>query len=314
MVEEAEGMKKFLPTLILVLVLAVGFAYAKSQNFFKEQPKEEANKLVTIKAEDIQTLRLGMGEGAEAIELKRSGSAWEMTKPAAYPVEKYSADSLADSFAALSFDEKIGDNLPDLAGFGLDKPVYEIEAVLKDGGSRKLLIGNPLPVAGSSYVKLADSGAIYEMSDQKLQMLHKQPLDLMNKNVFSTQYDKIKSIRMEWKGEKWELVKSEAAKPAHDSAWKIGDKELKPADGASILDSLTFLTTDRTPKNRSDVDYSAPELKLEFVENDNGSETAKSYVGKIDNQLVRIAKTDGTFAYAVTLDQIQQAFDKGKQQ
>lgn len=303
-------MKKLLPTLILVLVLAAGFAYAKSQNFFKEKPKEETNKLVAIKAEDIETLRLGSGEGAT--EIKRSGDKWEMTKPAAYPVQGYSADSVASAFASLAFSEKIDDNPADLAAFGLDKPLYEVEAVLKDGGSRKLLIGNPLPVAGSTYVKMADSPAVYEMSDQKLDSLRKQPLDLMDKSVFEVHYDKIKSIRMEWKGETWELTKSDLTKKAYESAWKIGDKELKPEEGSAILDKLTFLETDRTPKNRSEVDYAAPELKVEFKEDDNGKETVTSYVGKIDNQLVRIARTDGQFAYAVALDQIQETFDKGK--
>lgn len=305
-------MKKYLPTLILVIVLAVGFGYAKSQNFFKEKPKEETNKLVAIKAEDIETLRLG-ADGTTEIKRTADGK-WEMTKPEAYPVEKYSADALASAFASLSFDEKIADNptAADLTGFGLDKPAFAIEAVLKDGGSRKLLVGNPLPVAGSSYIKLADAPTVYELGDQKLQSLHKEAFDLMNKNVFDVQYDKIKSVKMEWKGETWELIKTDLTKKAYESAWKIGDKELKPEEGSGILDKLTFLSTDREPRKRSDVDYAAPELKLEFKEDDNGKETVKSYVGKIDNQLVRIAKTDGPFAYAVAMDQIQETFDKGK--
>lgn len=306
-------MKRLLPTLILVLILAVGFGYAKSQNFFKEKPKEETNKLVTLKAEDIQTLRLGPDGSTE---IKRTeGGKWEMSKPEAYPVENYSADDLAKSFAEISFDEKIADNpaADDLKGFGLANPTDSVEAVLKDGASRKLLIGGPLPVAGSSYVKLADAPAVYELSDQKLQSLRKQPFDLMNKNVFDLQYDKVKSVKMGWKGETWELTKADLSKKAYESAWKLGDKELKPEEGSGILDKLTFLATDREPRKRSEVDYAAPELKLEFKEDNDGKETVNTYIGKVDNQLVRIAKSDGPFAYAVALDEIQEAFDKGKQ-
>lgn len=301
-------MKKLLPTVLLVLVLIAGWMYARSENFFREEEKP-ASALFTLQSGDVESFRIGSGEGA--VELKRNGDGWEMVKPAAYPVQKYAADGLAESLADLKIKGVIDENPPGLADFGLDQPVQEVEARLKDGSAKKLLVGSPLPVAGTTYVKAADSAAVYEMADSVLNRLTKTAEDFLDKNVFAFQYDQIKSVEMEWRGGKWTLTKTEPAKKTYESAWKIGDKELKPEEGTAILDKLTFLTTDRLPKTKSEMDWTGAQLKLTVKQEAGGSETALAYTGKVDNELVRIAKSDGSWAYAVAASDIQAIFDLG---
>lgn len=303
-------MRKLLPTLLLVAVLAAGYVYAKKENFFREEEKPAA-LLLALQSADVTGVRLGSGDNA--VELKRKGEGWEMLKPAAYPVEKYTAEGLAESLADLKIKEVIEENPGSLADYGLDRPVQEVGATLKDGSVKKLLVGNPLPVAGTTYVKTSEGNAVYEVEDSVLSSVTKTADDLLDKTVLKLEYDKIMSVELEWKGEKWTLTKSDLTKKGYESAWKLGDKELKPEEGSAILDKLTMLATDRLPKARGEVDLASAELKLTVKQDDgSGKETVLSYAGKIDNELVRLAKDDSPWAFAVPVTDIQAIYDLGK--
>lgn len=303
-------MKKFLPTIILVILLAAGFGYAKSQNFFKEKPADQGKTLFSIKKDDITGLRIVGGSGP--VELNKTGDKWVMVKPGAYPVSAVSAEGLAGTLPSLAYTEKIADNPSDLAGFGLDQPKQEIEAVLKDGSSKKLQVGNPLPVPGSTYVKFADAPAVYEVDDKALASIQADPLAYVDKSVFSLNYDKVKSVAVEWKGENWELVKSDLSKKAYESPWKIGSKELKPEEGSGILDKFSFLESETLPAAKPDSQWNSPELRITVKEDDNGKETVTTYLGKLEKDKVRIARDDGQWAYTIGADQVQAIFDQGK--
>ncbi|MDF2924602.1 MAG: hypothetical protein K0R57_3516 [Paenibacillaceae bacterium] len=296
-------MRKFLPTLILLVVLIGGYMYAKSENFFREEEKTDP-VLFTLQSAEVQELRLGSGETQTV--LKRTADGWEMVKPAAYPVQKYSADSLAEAFAALQVKGTVDEAPGDLAEYGLAEPVHEVEAVLADGTTRKLLAGNPLPVAGTTYVKTADDDKVYEMDDTLLSGVMKTDEDFLDKTVLQLDYDKVSEIGFTWQGQSWSLVKSDPAKKAYESAWKLGDKELKPEEGSGVLDQLTFLATDRLPRAREELDWTAAEFTLVVKHNDG---TAVNYAGRLDNQLVRIAKDDGAWAFAVGATDIQAIAD-----
>lgn len=284
--------KQLIPTAILLVVLIAGYAYAKSENFFREEPQVDP-VLITLQSDDVQELRLG--SEASRIVLKRTEDSWEMTEPAAYPIQQYSVNVVVEAFADVRTKGVVETEPSDLEEFGLGDSAYEVEAVLADGSTKKLLIGNALPVSGSTYVKPADEAAVYEAADTELTSLYKSAEDFLDKSVLKLEYNEVTSIELEWNEEKWTLTKTEPDKAAYESAWKLDDKELKPEEGSGILDQLTFLATDRLPRAREEVDLATAEMKLTIKQ---GEQTAV-YNGKIDNQLVRIAKDDGAWAFAV---------------
>jgi hypothetical protein len=299
-------MKKLLPTLVLLVVLIAGYAYARSENFFKEEAKTDP-ALFTMQGSDITGLTLVSGESQ--VELKKNGDSWDMVKPDAYPVQKGSVDSMAGSLAGLKVKGAIDEAPANLADFGLDKPARQVEAVLSDGSTKKLLIGNPLPVAGTTYVKTEDGAAVYEADDTALSEVEKTAEDFLDKSVLKLDYDKVAAVEFDWKGDKWTLTKSEKDKKAYESAWKLDDKDLKPEDGSGVLDQLTFLATDRLPQPRQNVALDKAELAIRITQDDG---TEQVYSGKIDNELVRIAKSDGTWAYAVASTAIDGIADQMK--
>jgi hypothetical protein len=299
-------MRKLLPTLLLLAVCLGGFWYASSQGMFKQKAQDAPKQLLNLKSSDIQTVRLT--DGTNPVELNRKGETWEMAKPQPLPTDKYGAGDWTDAFAQLTYDAKIEDNPADLAEYGLDKPAREFEAVMKDGSSKKLLVGKPLPVAGSSYAKLADAPAVYSVSDQTLQTLEKQPLDFMDKAPIHIDYDKVKSVTVDWKGAKWQLDKKDFDKKAYEANWKLGAKDLKPEEGSAILDLLTGLQTDRLVKPAADVKADQPELRIEAVQDS----ASLVFTGKIENDVVWLTQQGGQWAYAVPAAKIQELADKGK--
>ncbi|WP_409343835.1 DUF4340 domain-containing protein [Paenibacillus sp. MBLB4367] len=301
-------MKRYLPTVLLVIACLAGFWYANSESLFQNKDAAEVKQLVAVKGEDIQSVAFAAADSN--VQLSRKGDGWEMVKPEAYPVETYEADNWVNGYMTLTYESKIDENAQDLAGFGLDKPAQQYDVTLKDGTVQKLLVGSPLPVAGTTYVKLGDSPVVYEVGDQQLQALVKQPFDFVSKKAVDFDYNKTTTVSIDWKGQKWQLDKVDKDKNAYEANWKLGDKELKPEEGSAVLDKLVGLQTEQMPKKATDVKSDAPELKLDIKETKDGKETVRSYTGKLDNNAVWLVSQDGAWAYAVRAEMIQQIYDQ----
>lgn len=303
-------MKRYLPTILLVIACLGGFWYAESKSLFQNNDGTEIKHLVTMKAEDIRTISFPAADSN--VELSRKGDGWEMIKPEAYPVETYGADGWVSGFITLTYESKVDENAQNLAEFGLDKPTQQYEVKLADGTVQQLLVGSPLPVAGTSYVKLGDSPVVYEVGDQQLQALVKQPYDFVDKRAVDLDYNKTTTVTIEWEGQKWQLDKTDKDKNAYEANWKIGDRELKPEEGTAVLDKLVNLQTEQMPKKAADVKFDSPELKLDITtQTEDGKETVKTYTGKLDNETVWLVQQDGAWAYAVTADAVQLTYDQG---
>jgi hypothetical protein len=318
-------MKRLVPTLILVLVCIGGFWYASSHSLFKDKSAADpAIKLFTLQSADIQAIQLkaaatpdpnatAAAPAASAItELSKKGADWQMIQPSALPVNHFSVDSWNDAFTGLTYDGKIDDASTNLTDFGLADATQYFQITLKDGSVKKLLVGNAMPVAGHVYAKLADAPTVYELTDQSVQSISKQPLDFIDKNAVKFNYDKVKSLQVEWKGAKWLLEKAQADKTVNESTWKLDGKDRKPEEGTAILDKVTALATEQMPKAASEVKLDTPELKITVIESDAGKDTSTTFVGKIDKDNVWIAQQGGVWAYSVPTTSIQALFDASK--
>jgi hypothetical protein len=314
-------MKRLLPTLILVFVCLGGFFYASSQNFFKEKTVVDAKKLVTLQAANVQSIQFqavsaasadAPGAVMELTELSKKAADWEMIKPAAYPVNSFSVDSWNEAYAALTYEGVVEENPTNLADYGLDKPKQYFQVTLKDGTIKKLLIGNALPIEGHSYAKFEDAPKVFDVADQVLDGLKKQPLDFVNKNAVMVKYDNVKSIQMEWKGAKWLLEKAQADKTVFESTWKLDGKDRKAEEGTAILDKIVAMSTAELPKAAAEVKMDAPELRIAVTESIAGKDTTSTFIGKIDKDNVWISKQGGAWAFSVPMASVQDAFDASK--
>lgn len=307
-------MKRYVPTLVLVILCIGAFWYASSQNFFKEEEEVKA-PLVTLQAGDAQSFSIKSGD-ASPIELARKDSGWAMTQPSPIPVNGFSADGWLEAFAGVTADKTIEENASDLAKYGLDTPIHEFKAKLKNGSEVSLQVGDPMAISGYYYAKTGGSNKVVQVGEQQLTSLAVTQMDFLNANPFQFDADKIVKLNAEWKGQKWVLTKNEPAKSIQDSAWKLGDKELKGVDAAAIPNHLLFnmMTQELTkPAEQVPIPDSAAVLKIELTETKDGKDTVTLYVGKVENDTVWLKKQDGGWAYALPAASVDEWFNKGKQ-
>lgn len=299
-------MKRFIPTILLVVICIGGFWYASSKNFFQEK-KDEPKSLITLGQEDVQSLTVKTEE--QQIELVRSGNGWEMKKPAPAPINTNQVGSWLDALGLVTSTKLVEDQVSNLSNYGLDKPVGTYEVTLKDGSKKGLLVGTALPIEGFSYVQVEGSPAVYQVSDQSLSALGKAPVDFAETSPFKFENDKVQSVKVTWKGQTWTLAKTDKDKVTVEANWKLGDKELKGADANPLLDELIFLHSAELPQPSTQKPTEGGELKVELGLSVDGKDVTEIYEGKLSQDQVWLAKQGGQWAYLLAPADIQKIAD-----
>ncbi|MEW9702745.1 DUF4340 domain-containing protein [Paenibacillus sp. SI8] len=299
-------MKRFIPTILLVVICIGGFWYASSKDFFREK-KEEPKALLTIKQEDVQSFSVHSAGGQ--IELARSGSGWEMKQPAAAPTNMNLVDSWLGSLGLVNQEKVVEEQTTDLAKYGLDQPAQTYEVTLKDGSKKGLQVGGELPIQGFSYVMVEGAPAVYQVSDQSLSALNKTPVDFAQTSAFLFDNDKVQSVKVTWKGQSWSLTKTDKDKVTSEASWKLGDKELKGAEASPLLDELTFLHTTQLPKPSAQQPTAGGELKVELILSADGKDSTESYEGKLSGDQLWLVKQGSEWAYMLQAADVQKMAD-----
>ncbi|MGO4499086.1 DUF4340 domain-containing protein [Paenibacillus sp. 2RAB27] len=299
-------MKRFIPTILLVVICIGGFWYASSKDFFQEK-KDEPKSLLTLKQEDVKAVSVKTEEAQ--IELSRTTTGWDMQKPAAAPINSNQVDSWLDMIGLVTSTKLVEDQATNLAEYGLDKPVGTYEVTLKDGSKKGLLVGTALPIEGFSYVQVEGSSAVYQVSDQSLTSLNKTPVDFADTSPIHQENDKVQSVKLTWKGQSWTLSKTDKDKVAADAGWKLGDKEMKGTEASPLLDQLIFLHSSELPQAAAQKPTTGGELKLEIAMTVDGKDVTDVYEGKLSGEQVWLAKQGGQWAYALAAEDIQSLAD-----
>lgn len=101
--------------------------------------------------------------GKSAAVSRKDESSWEIVAPAAEPADSRRVEDALGRIAKLNATRKL-DDPGDLGAYGLAQPTIEVELRLKDGSSRKLLVGAKTPDSSSYYVKTPDAASVYVVS------------------------------------------------------------------------------------------------------------------------------------------------------
>ena len=301
-------MKRFIQTILLVVVCIGAFWYASSQNFFKQEDLTgKPQPLITLNEDDIVKIRINKGN----IELnKNEDGKWTMTQPADYPVNTYSPDSWAGTFSKLMHEGEIDPEPADLSAFGLNNPEQQFTVTLADGTTKTLLVGSSLPIAGHHYAKLADAPAVYKLPDSQINSLQKEPFDFLERGPFKMVYNEVSSVKMDWKGQSKLLVKKDPTKYATETDWTLDGKDLSGREAEPMLDKMLLMSTDEMVKAASEVNVDSAEMRIELKSYKDGTETTDIYIGKIEEEKVWIVRQGFNWAYAMPVSTIQELFDR----
>jgi hypothetical protein len=98
-----------------------------------------------VKRDQVQRVDVGGPEGEYSLARAQGGEDWTVARPIETLAGRWAVDELLGQLESLNMDSVVEEEAKDLKPYGLDKPTRVLTLTLKDGGTRKLEIGNPTP-------------------------------------------------------------------------------------------------------------------------------------------------------------------------
>lgn len=158
--------KPWIPTLVLVGILAALAAYIFLVEAKREPPPEEGASptpapLWEFEGRDVTAITVTKGEQTTSVE--RSDADWRMTAPAEGEADSVRLDGLANRVANMKFTRAMAD-VGDMAAFGLQEPEAQVTLVLSDGTTINAGIGAENPRRTARYLQKAGDPLVYLVS------------------------------------------------------------------------------------------------------------------------------------------------------
>ncbi len=180
---------------------------------------------------------------AESFALAKDGANWKLSGPFAAPVGALDAQRLINGLSLLPSARYEALTAPDLAKYGLDKPIAKIKLSFLETGSdgprptaKAVVIGGVTPGGLDRYAKLDEPTApIFVLPAQYLFAVQTPPLSLLDRNLLLLDPAKIAKVQIA------------GDKPESAVTLTKGEKEKWTAEGATftvdtiVVRQLTFM-------------------------------------------------------------------------
>ncbi len=226
--------------LIAVAVLAAlaGGVYwsNKVKKAQEGKPSAESPQILTIPQDQFQRLEIRK-PGSEPVVLQKGASGkWEMASPPKWPVDQDAMTGILNTLSSLGSSRLVEDKTSDLGQFGLAAPGLEVAIFLKDGKTRKVLIGDDSPAGGGSFAKLDSDPRIFTIASYNKTSLDKTPRDLRDKRLLTFDSEKLTRVELSAKGQTVEFGKNA------QNEWQIIKPQPLRADGGQVEELIRKLT------------------------------------------------------------------------
>ncbi|MDR0943273.1 MAG: DUF4340 domain-containing protein [Ruminococcus sp.] len=188
--------KGILAGLIVLVILGVAAAVV-----LINRPEDSGDATVTTAATEPLTSRL-----IYDIDPAKILSIFITNETGSYDISRYSVDGRdlwsIEEYASLPLDSNfivgimtnvstftaarvVTDTPSDISVYGLAEPRAEVITLFDGGEMKDMLIGNPSPTAGETYVKLADDDTVYTIADAKVAKLLVSKNEAIAKTVYT---------------------------------------------------------------------------------------------------------------------------------
>ncbi len=275
----------------LLAALSVGVWYSNKLEKEKEgKPAPDAPpKVVEVVRDDISQIEIARA-GGETTVLKRTGSNWELTAPKAVRVDQEAANSLADTFKALSSDRLVEAKASDWAGFGLATPKIVVTVTKKDGKSVKLLIGDEVPAAGGNFARLDGDPRLFTLSSFNKGSVDKAQKDLQDKRLLPFDSDKLTRVELASGANGVEFGKNGKGE------WQIVKPKPMRADGANVDDLVRRLKDVKLDLGQAEAD---------------AKHTAEMFAKSAPSAIAKLSDSSGTHTLEVRKGKDDTYYGKG---
>lgn len=305
-------MRKWVPTILVVIVLIVGWVYAASQNYFREEEAVQA-KLLGIQSGDVQSITIHdtteeTSDVAATSTLTLENGVWQMVEPKAYPLNGYSVSSWLDALSDANQELVVEEAPKDLNKYGLGTDARRMDIKLKDNREIKLAIGGQLPADDARYVRV-DSGPVVAVQTEAITSIALSRRDLLDTTPFNMDETNVGSL--EWEGEAatW-MLKTTLDNDAAEQTWTLNGKTIEATDAVSLIGKIKNLSTADDVRKASELKNSVPRFTLSVEQTVNGQQVRDVYRGLTvpsEPNQIWVITPDGQWAYGMDTTSLTEA-------
>jgi Domain of unknown function (DUF4340) len=220
--------------LILLAALAGGLYYSNKQKAAEaaKPPADTPPKIVALLEGDIT--KVVLKKGAYETDLQKTGDKWQITAPMPYPADQSIASQLVASAANVSSDRLVEEKASNLASYGLNSPILEVDVTGKGGKISKLKIGDDTPTNSGSYAMLEGDPRVFTVASYVKTGLDKSLNDLRDKRLLTFDQDKLSRVEL--------IAKKQDIEFGRDKdQWQIVKPKPLRADGLQVDEMLRKL-------------------------------------------------------------------------
>jgi len=236
----------------LVVLAAMGGAIYWSNRAKKAEEskpsKDAPPQILSIPSDQIRQIEIRRAGGDTLILRREDAGSWRMTTPPQYAVDQDAASGMVTTLSSLNADRLVEEKPADLAEFGLVSPALEVLVELKDGKTRRLLIGDETPTGYGWFAKLADDPRVFTIASYNKSSLDKTPRDLRDKRLLTFSTDKLTRVELTAKGQTIEFGKNAQGE------WQIIRPQPLRADGGQVEEFIRKLSGARMDAYASEED------------------------------------------------------------
>lgn len=201
--------KRLLIALAVLAVLGGGIWWSnRSEKLKASQPDPKAPpKITDIKRADISKIEIARAGGETTVLEIPKENEFKLTAPAVYAVDKDAAQSLLSAVSELTSDKVIEEKPQSLDEFGLASPRLTVTVSTRDGKSRKISLGDDVPVGGGAFAAAAGDPRVFLLGSYAKDNLDKKAADLRDKRLLRFTPETLARIAITGKGPAIEFFK-----------------------------------------------------------------------------------------------------------
>ena len=153
---------------------------------------------ISCQRPDIATIALTNASGVLTFSFDEATQIYRMKELPDASMERSSVESMFNQVSSLKGVELVAEDVQDLAQYGLDKPVAQIDVTMKDGTHRTFLLGNDLTGITQSYLMEQGSSRVVTIWTSASDWFRKAPDQFFRAALTALSSDEgLKSLRIE---------------------------------------------------------------------------------------------------------------------
>lgn len=308
-------MRKWIPTVLLLVVLGAGIVYAKSQNFFREQAPA-ARQLVQLTQGDITSFAI-TGKDGKPVELNQRDGKWSMSKPQSYPLNSYTIDNWLAAIQNVKLGEVVESSPKDVAKYGISATNNQIQIKTKDGSEHTFAFGETLPSGDAVYV-LSDKKEVASVPMDALSGLLLGAADFTDTTPFDWDDDKLSGLEWEGQSASWMLKSSGDGGTGESSfiAWTLNGKSVTSDTVTSLSQQIKNLVSSQSLRKASELNKPVHRftLSVSLGKQDNPQLVYQGWTVNGDPDTVWVVPPQSNWAYGLSASDVKRIEQAGHDQ